>query len=139
VGTALLPLVALLPAASDAVPTLALNTAKEYPTGIRLAVRLGAQGERAVGITSPKVGIRVPGTNLLRIPDALDKAAKVLTEVKNVAKLRMTPQMRDFLLFCRTNGYRFVLYTRQGTTLWPELQELVDSGEIEREYILGSF
>jgi hypothetical protein len=132
-----LPVLSLLPMAADGVPTAALNTPEENlaPTGVKLARRLGLEGERAVGITTPKVGIKIPGTSQLRVPDALDETAKILTEVKNVARLRLSPQLRDFLTYCRVNGYRFVLYVRRRTDLSEELWAAIRRGEIKLKHI----
>ena len=44
--------------------------------------RLGREGELAAGITGPKSGIMIPGTNTMRYPDELTE--RVLREVKNV-------------------------------------------------------
>lgn len=130
-----LPLLALLPEGAGAAPELWLNTGEANETGIALARRLGLEGEQAVGINGPKVGIRIPGNNQLRVPDAVSHATKTLTEVKNVARLRLTPQLHDFLNFCRANGYQFVLYVRRETELSPELGEMIERGEIERRII----
>ena len=131
-----LPLIALLPEGASTVPTLALNTAEENaaPIGIKLALRLGAEGERAVGITGPKVGIRM-ASGQWRFPDLLDTGGKTLTEVKNVVRLRLTPQLQDFLTYCQANGYRFVLYMRRGTEVSPELEDMIERDAIERRTI----
>ncbi|MBF6351529.1 hypothetical protein IU448_21310 [Nocardia flavorosea] len=42
----------------------------------------------------------------------------------------LTGQIRDDLAYCQANGYEFVLITDNATTLTPELQALVDKGEI---------
>ncbi len=44
------------------------KVASEALTGTALARTLGAEGEALVGITGPKVGIRVPGTGQMRFP-----------------------------------------------------------------------
>ncbi|MBI3837753.1 MAG: hypothetical protein HY288_07445 [Planctomycetia bacterium] len=91
--------------ASTTAECLALNKA----TGIA--------GEEAVGIVGPKVGIRIPGSNQLRFPDELNFGTNVLKEVKNVAKLSYTQQLRDFAAFAQQNSLRFELYVRSSTGL----------------------
>jgi hypothetical protein len=130
VATAALPFVALLPVADAALPDLVLNTPEGVETGAYRAIRLGREGENAVGITGPKEPIEIPGSQRIRIPDQLDKAAKVLTEVKNVARVNLTAQLRDFLTYCRANGYTFTTYARRSTTYSAAVRALLRSGEI---------
>jgi hypothetical protein len=142
-GAVLVSTALLAPALFEAVggsasAPLTLNTAEAYETAIALARRLGLEGERAVGLSGPKVGIRISGSDLQRFPDFLDEFAKVRIEVKNAAYVRLTPQLRFYLAFCRENGYEFRLYVRQATTLSRELQQLIESGEIKLMRILGS-
>jgi hypothetical protein len=113
------------------VPELVLNAAaeNETPAAIAIAQRWGIAAERAVGLSGPKAAIKIFGRT--RVPDLLDMAAKVLSEVKNVAYQRLTPQLRDFLAYCRANGFEFRLYVRTGTRFSKELQELIDRGEIK--------
>jgi hypothetical protein len=113
------------------VPKLVLNTAaeNETPAAIAVAQKWGLSAEKAVGLSGPKVAIRIFGRT--RVPDLLDRSAKVLSEVKNVSYQRLTPQLRDFLAYCRANGFEFRLYVRTGTRFSKELQELIDSGEIK--------
>lgn len=107
------------------------------------AARLGAEGEQAVGLFGPKVGIRVPGANNLRFPDNL--TATTLTEVKNVASQGLTKQMRDYVTISQGTGRTFELYVRGPlatggpTSLTKPLADAVRRGEIYLKYIPGSF
>ena len=95
---------------------------------IRAAGRIG---ESASGFV--KNATRIPsdtGTASFRIPDGLDAAAKVLSEVKNVSYQSFTNQLRDFATFAQNNGYRFDLYVRETTRLSNPLQQAVDAGKI---------
>jgi RHS repeat-associated protein len=89
----------------------------------------GQQGETAAGIV--KNSQRIPsltGTAAYRIPDELGAGA--LGEVKNVASLSYTRQLRDFMMYSHQNGLTFSLYVRGSTSLSGPLQQLVDSGAI---------
>jgi len=75
--------------------------------------------------------VRIPsmtGTAAYRIPDALTDTA--LTEVKNVASLSYTNQLRDFYWYASFTGRSFKLIVRANTILSPRLQMMVDSGVI---------
>ena len=64
-----------------------------------------------------------------RIPDGLDNAAKILSEVKNYSgTLSYTAQLRDFVMWSQDRGYQMYLYTNASLT--APLQQLVDAGTI---------
>jgi hypothetical protein len=91
-----------------------------------LARDLGRKGEDAAGI-DPAAKVRIPsssGTARYRIPDNITKT--VLTEVKNVANLRATAQIRDFMYHAVANNQRFDLIVRSDTVLSSGLQDLVN-------------
>lgn len=97
-------------------------------------MRVGQAGEaavRAVVNIGPKIAIRVGGQ--LRIPDGL--TSRVLSEVKNVASLSYTQQLRDFVTYATENGLRFDLWVRVTTALSGPLQALVANGTINLRYI----
>jgi hypothetical protein len=112
-------------------------------SGTALARQLGAEGEQAVGITGPKVGIRIPGSNQLRFPDALTNTT--LTEVKNVASQGLTQQLRDYLAFSESEGLDLDLYVRGSlspkgpTYLTQPLADAVQAGRINLKFIPGTF
>jgi len=74
------------------------------------------------------------GTAAYRIPDALTDTA--LTEVKNVASLSYTNQLRDFYWYASFTGRSFKLIVRANTILSPRLQMMVDSGVINPDPML---
>jgi hypothetical protein len=93
--------------------------------------RLGREGEAAANIV--KNTARIPslsGTAAYRIPEELTKT--VLKEVKNVAKLSFTAQLRDSLHYAIETGRDFVLVVRagDGTRLSPQLQAAIRAGWI---------
>ncbi len=100
------------------------------------AARLGAEGEQAVGLFGPKVGIRIPGANNLRFPDNL--TTTTLTEVKNVASQGLTKQLRDYITVSQSTGRTFDLYIRPSTRLTSNLEAAVRRGEINLKYIPGA-
>ena len=75
--------------------------------------------------------VRVPsesGRASFRIPDLL--TAEELIEVKNVRRLFLTAQLRDFLAFCEMTDRQFVICVRGDVRLSRPLQDLVDSGAV---------
>lgn len=73
---------------------------------------------------------------LCSCPYVLDRANKLIGEVKNVYRLSYTDQLKDFVAFAQQEGYDFVLYVREETKLSGPLQELVKAGAIILERIL---
>lgn len=105
---------------------VAANTAVDGMAGVRTA---GVAGEQAAGII--KNTQRIPslsGTASYRIPDELTSTA--LGEVKNVANLSYTNQLRDFAAYAQQEGLGFNLYVRGSTTLSGPLQDAVSAGQI---------
>jgi hypothetical protein len=109
------------------------NAAKAGISATARARSLGAAGEAAAGITGKKTAIQVAGRT--RIPDALTESA--LTEVKNVASLSYTRQLRDFHKFASETGRDFILYTRPNTTLSGPLRNAIKQGDIILKPIPG--
>jgi RHS repeat-associated protein len=109
------------------------NAADSGLSGTALARQLGQAGEDAVGITGPKVGITIPGTDTIRFPDQL--TSTTLTEVKNVQNLSFTQQLQDYSTYAQQNGLQFNLYVRPTTTLSGPLQNAINSGLINKLYI----
>lgn len=102
----------------------------------RDAARIGKLGERVARARERKR--RIPsasGTARFRIPDILTDSE--LVEVKNVARLALTHQLRDFLSFADASRIRFVLLTRFDTVLAPDLAQLVADGRIEHRQLSG--
>jgi hypothetical protein len=97
---------------------------------------IGRAGEEAAGITGPKSQIKSPtGTAKFRVPDQLDDTAQILREVKNVARLSYTKQLRDYALYAQQKGYTFELITRQTTQLSGPLRAAIERGEIIWRYL----
>ncbi len=91
----------------------------------------GKAGEIGAGIIKNTKHIpSLTNTAKYRIPDQLLFDEGLLSEVKNVAYLSLTNQIRDFLLYAQLKGMRFELWVRSNTTLSTPLQELIDAGEI---------
>ncbi len=105
---------------------LATSAAGNPLTGIALARQLGNEGERAVGIMGPKVGVEMP-SGVMRFPDQFDANTRVLEEVKNIAKLSYTQQLRDYAAFIQQIRGTFNLYVRPSTTYSGPLQEFIDA------------
>ena len=114
------------------------SRAAEGPlAGTALARQLGQEGEAAVGITGPKVGLMMP-SGIRRFPDNIDGAAKVLTEVKNVKSLSFTQQLRDYAAYAQQKGLTFNLFVRPSTRLSGPLLQARDAGQIIVNYIPGA-
>lgn len=88
------------------------------------AVRAGhAIGEKATIVINGRT----------RIPDGLTD--RTLTEVKNVARLNYTRQLRDLADYAQKTGRRFDLYVRPDTILSRPLRKAVEQGLIHLRYI----
>ncbi|MDE2385444.1 MAG: VCBS repeat-containing protein [Alphaproteobacteria bacterium] len=103
----------------------------EEETGIQLSVRLGREGEAAVrGVfdIGEKIAVKFNGSTL--VPDGLNRAEATLSEIKNVAKLSFTKQLREYLAFAKQEGLAFHLFTRSSTELSGPLQHEISNGTI---------
>jgi hypothetical protein len=84
--------------------------------------RKGARAEQIAGIDPNRKKARIPvkdprpGFPKFRIPDELDTENRVLREVKNVAVLEPTQQIRDMAEWARDNGYQMVIVVDKGRT-----------------------
>ena len=117
--------------AASVVLTEGLGAAAE---GTSAARSIGQAGETAAGIA--KNTARIPsltGTAAYRIPDAL--SAATLTEVKNVARLSFTSQLRDFATFAGQSGRGFDLFVRGSTELSAPLRQAISSGDITLRFL----
>ncbi len=104
--------------------------------GIKYARYAGEIGEAAAGITKTKIAIdSLTKTAVRRIPDEFDEALGIIKEVKNVKYQRYTNQIKDFYLYAKMEGMKFILVTRQGTTFSKELKMLLKSGEIIHKFL----
>jgi indole-3-glycerol phosphate synthase len=73
------------------------------------------------------------GTAAYRIPDILDRANKIIGEVKNLSptnKVYLTNQLKDTLAYAAQNGYKAVLIVREGTQFSSSVQQLIGQGVI---------
>ncbi|SIM25295.1 Uncharacterised protein [Mycobacteroides abscessus subsp. abscessus] len=114
------------------VPQVAPGDAVNVPKAT--AAELGKQGINTVGLgqNTTRITPVTPSKATYRVPDVLDRQARMIGEVKNVSKQALTAQLRDYLAYAQANGLTFHLFVRQGdgTTLTGPLQALVDSGAI---------
>lgn len=101
--------------------------------GIR---RIGAEGEAAVraefNIGSKKM-INVDGH--IRFPDGINDTT--ISEVKNVARLSYTSQLKSYVSYSQQNGLQFDLYVRSTTRLSSSLLGLRTQGVIRITNIPG--
>ena len=114
----------------------AAGTTAVESTGTQLARTLGVEGEDAVGIVGAKTRIpSLTGTATYRIPDRL--TALTLEEVKNVQRLGLTNQIKDFNLFSKQTGRQFIIYTRSNTEFTAPMQNLINQGQVVMKNIPG--
>jgi RHS repeat-associated protein len=100
----------------------------------REARALGIAGEASAGIVRNTQRIAsATGTAAWRIPDAL--TATTLTEVKNVASLSLTNQIRDFAAFAAETGRVFELVIREGTRLSKPLLDFIVEKNIHVRFL----
>lgn len=92
----------------------------------------GKAGELVANITKNHAHIdSLTGTAKYRIPDMLDRSARILGEVKNYSgTISLTAQLKDFALWSQLNGYQMHLYTNSTSFTGP-LQQLIDNGVIQ--------
>ncbi len=108
-----------------------LNLITKNGSGLEKARRLGQEGEEIAGITKPKE--RIPSktqTANYRVPDELLHDEKILREIKNVSNLSYTKQLKDFNLWAKDNGYKFILEVRPGAKLSGPLEAQIKQGNI---------
>ncbi len=98
--------------------------------------QLGRAGEEAAGIVKNSERIKsLTNTAAHRIPDVLDHTKKIIGDVKNVANLRMTNQLRDFIAYAEKYDYMLELTVRQTTIIADELIQMIKSGKIKIQYL----
>ena len=108
---------------------------KQKPSGGSRPNRTGAQGERKIGLSPNRPRKKIFINGRTRIPDGI--TSKSLIEVKNVARLSYTQQLRDFQAYAAQNGKTFILYTRSTTKPSGPLQRAIDRGDIIHKFIPG--
>ncbi len=129
-------------AAAEAVGTTVSEESQAALTATERSlnsINLGRIGERALGIfneAKEKID-SLTGTAKFRVPDLLDKAGRQLIDSKNVARLSMSDQLRDYLAFAQQKGYQVIIQIRPGdeTHLSKTLKAFVDSGLIRVTYL----
>ena len=105
--------------------------------GAAWARQMGQLGEWLSGVTRTWERIAsLTGTAAYRIPDVINHGLRLIQEVKFVNYLPYTNQLRDFVLYAAQRGYTFELIVRKSTELAPELQRLVNTGQIILRRIL---
>ncbi|WP_156300411.1 two-partner secretion domain-containing protein [Streptobacillus canis] len=114
------------------------NDDKEKQKQLKLNKKKGKQAEIDAGINPniKKTKIEsITKTAKSRIPDELLNDKKILREIKDVSKLRYTNQIKDFNLWAKKNGYKFILEIRNGNELNSELLKEIEKGNIIFKYI----
>jgi RHS repeat-associated protein len=107
-------------------------------TGVKLATKLGLEGEiavKAIFDIGSKEAIKVGSKT--RVPDGINIGAATLNEVKNVAKLDFTKQLKDYLAYAQTKGLEMNIFTRGSTQLSGPLREAINQGLIVHNRIPG--
>ena len=119
----------------EAAPiVLGLGGAGRVGSGIAQARALGQAGEAAAGIVKNTEHIpSATGTAAYRIPDGLTPST--LTEVKNVAKLALTNQIRDFAAIAKATGKGFDLIVRSTTEFTGSLREFIAKQGINVKFL----
>ncbi len=93
----------------------------------------GRDGMALAGlIQNPRRIISLTGA-AFRVPDGLNRAARIISEVKNWNPARVmdfTRQLRDFAAYAKLNGYRFDLWVNRGQLMTPDLLNAIERGWI---------
>ena len=97
---------------------------------------LGKIGEKMAKWPKNTTRIKsLTGSAKYRIPDYLNKANKVIGDVKNVKKLSYTKQLKDFMLYAEKYGYTYIIKVRHTTQFSSTIKKLIDAGKIIITYI----
>jgi RHS repeat-associated protein len=100
-----------------------------------MAHALGKAGEKASGVLKNTERIEsVLGTAKYRVPDGLDHANRIISEVKNTCNLSYTKQLQDYSAYAGKYGYNFNLHIRKDTILSKPLREAIADGIINPIY-----
>jgi hypothetical protein len=92
---------------------------------------VGKAGEKDAGIDPNKPKERIPsrsGTAKYRILD--DSDAKTMTEIKNRAEFRITPQIRDMASEAFDSTRELIIKLRPTTIIGPKAQEFINENAI---------
>ncbi len=86
------------------------------------ARRIGRLGETLAGVAgkAKKAIASITKTATRRIPDR--ETAKTLKEVKARKEVRLTSQIKDFILHCKAKSKKFILQTRKSTKVDPAIE-----------------
>ncbi|WP_444935777.1 FG-GAP-like repeat-containing protein [Microbulbifer sp. JMSA004] len=101
------------------------------------AGQVGRAGEEAVQAAfeiGKKQKFTINGRN--RIPDGV--TSTTLSEVKNVASLSYTRQLRDFADIAKQQGLQYDLYVRPSTKLSGPLTQAIQDGVVNLKFIPGA-
>jgi hypothetical protein len=110
-------------------PSAARLAAEAESESISRSVGLGREGERAVaGDQNTRRIESASGTADFRLPDRL--TSESIGEIKNVKRLGLTKQLRDYIAFSKRLGIPFDLTVRENTRIYTPLQRAIDSGDI---------
>jgi RHS repeat-associated protein len=95
--------------------------------------QIGKIGEKISGIVKNTKKFFINGN--YRIPDGINKSKRILQEVKNVKKLSLTKQIKDFMQLSKQLGYRMELYIRPNTYLSKPLKEAIKNYNVIIKYL----
>jgi RHS repeat-associated protein len=97
------------------------------------AYAAGVEGQVASGVEQNFERIpSLTGTANYRVPDGLDWANGVLSEVKNRGYQALTGQIQDFIAFAQKAALQFNLYLPPNADVSAQLQEQIDNGNVSR-------
>lgn len=63
------------------------------------------------------------------------QSQRLISEVKNVNRLSLTNQIKDYVAIAQSNRYTFELWVRETTKFSQPFQKLIDDGEIILRYL----
>ena len=123
-------------AVAGATPLIQRGLGGAVIGGTILARLMGSAGEAHVsrilnGLAKNTTAITNTLSGLKRIPDFI--SGRTLVEVKNVASLSFTQQIRDMAYWAKDNGYTFVIYLRAGAERSGPLKQAIADGLIRIE------
>ena len=106
---------------------------------LKEAQALGRVGEALAGIEKNSLRIdSLSKTASFRVPDGLTVTNGIVTsisEVKNVAYLSYTNQLKNYVAIAQKNGIALDLYVRESTVLSSPIQALQNAGLINLRFL----
>jgi len=96
----------------------------------------GRMGENLAGIVKNTKHIEsLTHTAKYRIPDQLLQSKYLISEVKNVKKISLTNQIKDYVAYAKSHQFTFEIWVRKTANISKPFQQLIDNGDIVLKFL----